>query len=200
MGNWLLPTTTSSKVPTSCTFAMVLATCGKPRSWLIPQRTISRCCASTQLSRAALPCRWKRWQILRLGRSVVVLGYPRMDVYGESHPTLTTGVVAKAEGLRDDPASFQTTASIRPGNSGSPVFDLEGHLLGVISARLLKNAGDSTASDPSAPISIGVKAGRILRLLNGVPRAARPAPFIRETAEEMYRRMMPVTVLVAAYP
>jgi S1-C subfamily serine protease len=123
-----------------------------------------------------------------------------MNILGENHPTLTTGVVAKAEGLRDDPASFQTTVSIRPGNSGSPVFDLDGHLLGVMSARLFENGHDAAASDPNAPISLGVKAGRILRLLHGAPPIPRSASFSRQTAEEMYRRMMPATVLVAAYP
>jgi tetratricopeptide (TPR) repeat protein len=134
------------------------------------------------------------------GREIVVLGFPRIDVYGSARPNLTTGLVAKAEGLRDDPASFQTTAPVRPGNSGGPIFDLNGRLLGVISARLLTDAHNAPAVDAGAALSIGVKSGRILRLLGAPPAMPPQSPFATQTAEAIYNRMLHSTVLVAAYP
>ena len=133
------------------------------------------------------------------GRSVVVFGFPRVDVYGSARPTVVTGMVAKAEGLRDDPATFQTTARIRPGNSGGPVFDLNARLLGVMSATLLTTEHADVSQDDAAAVSVGVKSGRILNLLHQAVPAAAPVGGAF-TAEELYRHLQDCIVLVAAYP
>ena len=136
----------------------------------------------------------------RAGRPIVVLGFPNIMVFGSAQPTVGTGIVAKANGLRDDRATFQTTARIRPGNSGGPVFDLNGRLMGVMSARLLwEHGGKEVRDDDTAPMSLAVKSGRILRLM-GAAMPAAAAESATYTAEELYRRVLDSIVLVAAYP
>ena len=136
----------------------------------------------------------------RAGRAVLVLGFPNIGMFGSARPTVVAGMVAKADGLHDDLATFQTTARIRPGNSGGPIFDLNGRLLGVMSARLLwQHGGKELRDDDSVPMSVGVKSDRILRLM----RAAQPANATGNatfTAEELYHRLQDSIVLVAAYP
>ena len=72
------------------------------------------------------------------GEDVVTIGFPGI---GETawQPTITQGIVSKV--FTDDdpyPGTFMTTISINGGNSGGPIFDLNGNLLGVAYASLDK--------------------------------------------------------------
>jgi S1-C subfamily serine protease len=136
----------------------------------------------------------------RAGRQIVVLGFPKIGMFGGARPTVVAGMVAKADGLHDDQATFQTTARIRPGNSGGPIFDLNGRLLGVMSARLLwQQGGKDLRDDDTVPMSVGVKSSRILRLMQAAQLAGAPETTMF-TAEELYRLVQDSIVLVAAYP
>lgn len=76
-----------------------------------------------------------RWAALRmepprLGESVYVFGYPLQGVLSSSG-NLTSGVVSALVGFRNDPTRLQVSAPIQPGNSGGPVLDQAGRVLGV---------------------------------------------------------------------
>jgi S1-C subfamily serine protease len=71
----------------------------------------------------------------RLGASVFTIGFPRVDFMGRT-PKLSTGVVSGENGLRDDPASFQTTVPIQLGNSGGPLLNMKGEVVGVVRSML----------------------------------------------------------------
>jgi S1-C subfamily serine protease len=139
------------------------------------------------------------------GRQILVMGYPVVDVFGSRRPNLTAGLVARTDGLRDDPTTFQLTAAIRPGNSGSPVFDLQGHLLGIVSELLLQQGHiPPMADEGGAAMSIAIKASRVLALMQPlVHRGAMTvsqgvdAPMLPET---LYQRELTAVVLVVAYP
>jgi S1-C subfamily serine protease len=53
----------------------------------------------------------------RLGSSVFTIGYPRIDTMGRT-PKLTEGIISSVNGFMDDPASYQVSVPIQPGNSG----------------------------------------------------------------------------------
>jgi S1-C subfamily serine protease len=69
------------------------------------------------------------------GESVVVYGFPLSGVLS-SGPSLTTGDVSALSGLRDNPLHFTITAPVQPGNSGGPLLDAQGHVIGVVVAKL----------------------------------------------------------------
>ena len=64
---------------------------------------------------------------------VFTLGFPRVDVLGRT-PKLSDGVISGENGLRGDPWSYQTTVSIQPGNSGGPLLNMKGEVVGVVTA------------------------------------------------------------------
>lgn len=68
---------------------------------------------------------------IRLGDEIVVYGFP---LFGDlsSQGNLTSGVVSALSGLNDDLSTFQISAQIQPGNSGGPVFDRYGAVVGVV--------------------------------------------------------------------
>jgi len=71
----------------------------------------------------------------RLGAAVFTIGFPRVDYMGQT-PKLSSGVISGENGLRDDPRSFQTTVPIQPGNSGGPLLNMKGEVVGVVTSML----------------------------------------------------------------
>ncbi len=70
-----------------------------------------------------------------LGQSVVVVGYPLQGILASSL-NVTTGAVSALAGLEDDTRMIQITAPVQPGNSGGPLFDQTGAVMGVVSSKL----------------------------------------------------------------
>jgi S1-C subfamily serine protease len=79
---------------------------------------------------------------IRQGESVVAVGYPLAGVlaYGTN---LTTGIVSALAGIENDSRMLQITSPVQPGNSGGPLLDASGNVIGVVSAKLdaIKVAG-----------------------------------------------------------
>jgi S1-C subfamily serine protease len=71
----------------------------------------------------------------KLGASVFTIGFPRVDFMGRA-PKLSSGVISGESGLGDDPGSFQTTVPIQPGNSGGPLVNMKGEVVGVVKSML----------------------------------------------------------------
>ena len=66
-----------------------------------------------------------------MGEDVFTIGYPLSRLLGNS-ARMTKGLLSATTGLRDDPNQIQVSAEIQPGNSGGPLLDHDGHILGVI--------------------------------------------------------------------
>ncbi len=71
----------------------------------------------------------------RLGETVVVMGYPLSGLL-TSDAVVTTGIVSALAGMRDDKHKLQISAPVQPGNSGGPLLDPSGHLVGVVVSKL----------------------------------------------------------------
>ena len=70
-----------------------------------------------------------------LGESVFALGFPYSGVLG-SGVNFTGGLISSLSGIGNDSRYLQFTAPIQPGNSGGPLVDANGLIVGVVSARL----------------------------------------------------------------
>lgn len=69
-----------------------------------------------------------------VGEEIFVLGYPLTSTMGDEIK-LTTGVVSSKTGYQGDVSLYQISAPIQPGNSGGPLFDNKGNLIGIVSAK-----------------------------------------------------------------
>ncbi len=81
------------------------------------------------------PLRFRSGPDIRRGDNVVTYGFPLAGLLS-SGPTLTTGDVSALAGLRDNPVQFQISAPVQPGNSGGPLLDLGGNVVGVVVSKL----------------------------------------------------------------
>lgn len=131
------------------------------------------------------------------GRDAVVMGFPLINVLGDEQPALTEGIVAKTMGLSNDVKTFQITAKLNKGNSGGPIFDRRGRLIGVAVGKL--DTEDLQRKGVHAEdINIGIKSGRILRFIGKADSSPTEEVQTTYTLEDLYQQMLPRVVLVAA--
>jgi TPR repeat protein/S1-C subfamily serine protease len=79
---------------------------------------------------------------VRAGERVVAVGFP-LTGFLAAQANVTTGDVSSLAGIGNDSRYLQITAPVQPGNSGGPLFDASGNVIGVVSAKLdaIKVAG-----------------------------------------------------------
>ncbi|WP_233149753.1 S1C family serine protease, partial [Kineosporia sp. A_224] len=82
------------------------------------------------------------------GESLYVAGYPAASTFlsglskdSEVQPTVTTGPLTAIKSAESGMPVFQTQAPASPGNSGGPVLDDQGHVVGVLVASAVDNKG-----------------------------------------------------------
>ena len=66
-----------------------------------------------------------------LGDIVFTVGYPTPDLLG-TDPKYTNGTVSALSGLRSDASFLQISVPIQPGNSGGPLVNEDGEVVGVV--------------------------------------------------------------------
>lgn len=108
----------------------------------------------------------------RLGASVFTIGFPRVDVMGIT-PKLSQGIISSVNGMYDDPASYQISVPIQPGNSGGPLVNMRGEVVGLVTSMLGRLDGAGGEAQPFANISYALKVERVIALLAEAPRPAR---------------------------
>jgi S1-C subfamily serine protease len=106
---------------------------------------------------------------LSIGTHVFTIGYPLVDLQG-SQPKFTDGKVSSVAGARDDPDEMQISVAVQPGNSGGPLADANGDVVGVVVASL--NEFETVAV-----------AGSILQMVNYAVKGGTLARFLRENRE-----------------
>ncbi|HEV7263912.1 MAG TPA: trypsin-like peptidase domain-containing protein [Falsiroseomonas sp.] len=72
---------------------------------------------------------------VRRGESVVAYGFPLAGLLS-ADPKLTRGEINALGGVRNDQNNFQISAEVQPGNSGGPLLDMQGNVVGVVVAKL----------------------------------------------------------------
>jgi hypothetical protein len=70
-----------------------------------------------------------------LGENVIVAGYPYQGILSDSL-NITEGIVSGLSGVGNDSRFLQITAPLQPGNSGGPLFNQKGNVVGVVTAKL----------------------------------------------------------------
>ena len=74
-----------------------------------------------------------------LGEEVFTIGYPLAHMLGVD-PKFTDGVISAKSGLNGEPIPYQITVPIQPGNSGGPLVNLHGEVVGVITSTASSSA------------------------------------------------------------
>jgi len=96
------------------------------------------------------------------GSEVFAMGYPMADVMG-SEVKFTDGKISSKSGIGGDVRVYQISVPIQPGNSGGPLFDMNGNVVGITSSALNKDYFKSEN------VNYAIKASYLKNLMEACP-------------------------------
>jgi uncharacterized protein len=113
---------------------------------------------------------------IRQGDNVIAVGFPlHQDL--SAGTTLTTGTVSALAGARNDSRALQISAPIQPGNSGGPLLDQSGNVVGIVTATMstVAQAAKTGAIPENINFAIKNSVARIFMDANGVTYRTAPS-------------------------
>lgn len=99
------------------------------------------------------------------GDSVVAIGFPYHGLL-TSDFTVTTGIVSSLSGMRNDTRFLQISAPVQPGNSGGPLFDTSGQIVGVVTGKIPGLRIAALTGDIPENINFAIKTGALRDFLD----------------------------------
>jgi hypothetical protein len=142
---------TNAHVLEGCTRAVV-PTMGEARDWIVDRQNDL---AAVRIAEGAgKPFLRLRGPAPRLGDDVAAFGYPFSDFLSDSIK-VTTGNINSLIGAQNDTRFLQISTPLQPGNSGGPVVDRSGAVLGIATA-VFSGRGDFVAQNVNFAIRSNV--------------------------------------------
>ena len=74
-----------------------------------------------------------RTSLCSVGEKCFALGYPKPGILGQEIK-LTDGLISSRTGYQNDIKLYQISAAVQPGNSGCPLFDENGNVVGIVNS------------------------------------------------------------------
>ena len=96
--------------------------------------------------------------------SIYAYGYPLPEVQGYELK-ITEGIINSNSGLKDDPRWYQHTASIQSGNSGGPLFNKYGNLVGINNAGINNDFVKKNYGTETTNVNYAIKSRYLLNLM-----------------------------------
>jgi S1-C subfamily serine protease/uncharacterized protein YecT (DUF1311 family) len=125
---------------------------------------------------AVPPVHFREGKGIRPADEVVALGFPYAGLLASS-PQVTAGAVSALAGLFDDSRYLQFTAPVQPGNSGGPLLDRSGNLVGIVAARINDIAVAKVTGSLPQNINFAIKTAIVREFLdaNQIPYLTAPS-------------------------
>ncbi|WP_244489252.1 serine protease [Fulvimarina pelagi] len=101
----------------------------------------------------------------RLGEDILALGFPLRSILADSL-NVTRGNISSLLGLMNDPRYMQISAPVQPGNSGGPLVDLAGRVVGVVTAKLNAVAVADATGDIPQSINFAIQPNAVSTFLD----------------------------------
>jgi S1-C subfamily serine protease len=105
---------------------------------------------------------------IKLGDTVFTIGFPNIEVQGQE-PKLTRGEINSLTGAKDSPRYFQISAPVQPGNSGGPLLDSSGNVVGVVAKTLNDLTFLRATGTVPQNVNYAVKSAHLIEFLEAVP-------------------------------
>ena len=99
-----------------------------------------------------------------LGKLIIVFGFPLAGLLSTSG-NVTTGTISATSGIRDNPRNFQITAPVQPGNSGGPLLDQSGNVVGMVVSKLNAMKAANLTGDVPQNVNFAIKGREIVAFL-----------------------------------
>jgi len=136
----------------------------------------------------------------RIGADVFTVGYPLLNLMGIS-PKLVSGHVNALTGIMDDPRTLQISVPVQAGNSGGPLLNMKGEVVGIVTYKLNAAAVFKWTGDLPQNVNYAIKANYIKSLVDSVPplkKRARTLPSKSGSLEDVADRVKNSVMIVMA--
>jgi S1-C subfamily serine protease len=101
----------------------------------------------------------------KLGDQVIAFGFPLPGALA-TDGNVTFGNISALRGLKNDPNEIQISAPIQSGNSGGPLLDLSGNVIGVVSSKLDAVKALLATGDVPQNVNFAIKASVVQAFLD----------------------------------
>lgn len=135
-----------------------------------------------------------------VGEQVFTVGYPHPDLMG-TDAKLTDGIVNSLTGLGNDPRLYQVSVPLQAGNSGGPLLNMKGAVIGIVAAKLDAAKVFQWTGDLPENVNYAIKVAYLAALLQSVtPLHETPILSVsRESLENLDKRVASSIVMVLAH-
>lgn len=99
-----------------------------------------------------------------LADEVFTIGFPNPEIQGKE-PKYTDGRISSVSGMGDDPTFYQVTIPVQPGNSGGPLVNRHGQVIGVVTSKLADIATFQTTGSIPQNVNYAVKIPYLVPML-----------------------------------
>jgi S1-C subfamily serine protease len=101
----------------------------------------------------------------RVGQQVATYGFPLSGILSSSG-NFSIGNIASPAGLKDDTRALQASVPIQPGNSGGPLMNMSGAVIGVMEAELRATAMIAATDAVPQGVNFAIQSPIVLNFLN----------------------------------
>ena len=139
---------------------------------------------------------------VNLGQDTFTLGYPLGDILG-SRVKLSSGKIGALFGVSEDPRLFQISNPVQPGNSGGPLFNNNGELIGIVVSSLNAKYFYENLNIIPQNVNFAVKSDYLINLVSMLPESEeikkRQGQLKDKSLEEQIKLIKPFIVSIKAH-
>jgi S1-C subfamily serine protease len=111
---------------------------------------------------------------------------------------VTDGIISSKSGIADDVRYYQISVPVQPGNSGGPLFNKDGNIIGITSAKLNSKAVGTSIEN----VNYAVKISYLLNLYNMLPnsnQSENPSQLAGKELQEQVKTLKNYVCLIKIY-
>lgn len=132
------------------------------------------------------------------GTKVFTVGYPHPTLMGAT-PKVSDGIVSATTGLLDDPRLYQISVPLQSGNSGGPLLNMRGEVVGVATSKLNAAAVFQWTGDLPENVNYAMKIQYLEPLINPIGKTEKPGDQAKAcNLEELSQTIMRSVFIVVA--
>jgi S1-C subfamily serine protease len=135
----------------------------------------------------------------QLGEDAFTIGFPHIGLLGKE-PKFTDGTISSLMGMKDDPRTLQMSVPVQAGNSGGPLMNFKGEVIGIVASKLAAANIFRWTGDLPQNVNYAVKVQHVQKLLDVVPGAKKTSllPADKAAAVDLAKRVQDSIVQVLA--
>ena len=136
----------------------------------------------------------------KMGQEVFTIGYTNPILYGVNEK-LNRGSIISMTGVQDDIRLYQINVPIQPGNSGSPLLDMHGNVIGIVLAMSARTAFKEWGRSLLQNVNFAINSTYAKVLLNTLPELPDILlpTFKKENIDNVVDRVKKSMVMIVVY-